>query len=216
MTYGRSGTTLLQGILNSIPGYLIRGENRWAPYHLYQFHQVCSAARDGQYSRGHRLGPDHPWFGMDDFPLEAALSYQRTLVLETLLRPRRTTRVAGFKEIMWASGDYETFVDEGYIDYLIALFPDARFLINTRDLDATLRSGWWPNRPDGRAQLTRADRQVRVSGSGHSISTMTTMSATSRPCGHSSTGSARTSIPSRSMRSCAFDTPPDPPSKGTR
>ena len=161
VTYGRSGSTLLQGILNSIPGYLIRGENRWAPYHLYQFHQVCSAARDAQYSRGHRLGPDHPWFRMDDFPLEAALSYQRTLVLETLLRPRRTTRVAGFKEIMWASGDYETFVDEGYIDYLIALFPDARFLINTRDLDATLRSGWWPNRPDGRAQLTRADRQGR-------------------------------------------------------
>src|SRR5688572_1085508 len=27
VTYGRSGSTLLQGVLNSIPGYLIRGEN---------------------------------------------------------------------------------------------------------------------------------------------------------------------------------------------
>ena len=27
MTYGRSGSTLVQGLLNSIPGYLIRGEN---------------------------------------------------------------------------------------------------------------------------------------------------------------------------------------------
>ena len=28
MTYGRSGSTLLMGILNSIPGWLLRGENR--------------------------------------------------------------------------------------------------------------------------------------------------------------------------------------------
>jgi hypothetical protein len=27
MTYGRSGSTLLMGLLNTIPGYLVRGEN---------------------------------------------------------------------------------------------------------------------------------------------------------------------------------------------
>ena len=32
-TYGRSGSTLLQGVLNSIPGYLIRGHGlyTWGP-----------------------------------------------------------------------------------------------------------------------------------------------------------------------------------------
>ena len=34
MTYGRSGSTLLMGILNSIPGWLLRGENRHAMRHL--------------------------------------------------------------------------------------------------------------------------------------------------------------------------------------
>lgn len=38
VTYGRSGSTLVQGLLNSIPGYLIRGENRGVLYRLYQYH----------------------------------------------------------------------------------------------------------------------------------------------------------------------------------
>ncbi len=47
MTYGRSGSTLVQGILDSIPGYLIRGENRDALPHLFAYHQtlVKEAAR---------------------------------------------------------------------------------------------------------------------------------------------------------------------------
>ena len=39
VTYGRSGSTLLQGILNSIEGCLIRGENDNFCFALYQAHQ---------------------------------------------------------------------------------------------------------------------------------------------------------------------------------
>lgn len=161
VTYGRSGSTLLQGILNAIPGYLIRGENRWALYDLYRFHDKSVRARNAQFSAGRRLGPEHPWFGADDFPVDASLIHLRRLVTETILRPGRRTRVCGFKEIMWASGDYAEFVDPGYIDFLLALFPDARFLINTRDLAATARSGWWPRRENAAETLRMADAQVR-------------------------------------------------------
>ena len=41
MTYGRSGSTLLMGLLNTIPGYLIRGENDDALRFLHDFHQTC-------------------------------------------------------------------------------------------------------------------------------------------------------------------------------
>jgi hypothetical protein len=34
VTYGRSGSTLLQGVLNGIPGFLIRGENKDIVGHL--------------------------------------------------------------------------------------------------------------------------------------------------------------------------------------
>ena len=53
MTYGRSGSTLLMGILNSIPGWLLRGENRHAMRHLYDFH------RSGLTEKA-RVDPDRP------------------------------------------------------------------------------------------------------------------------------------------------------------
>ena len=40
VTYGRSGSTLLMGLLNTLPGYLIRGENRDALHHLFLFDQT--------------------------------------------------------------------------------------------------------------------------------------------------------------------------------
>lgn len=40
ITYGRSGSTLLQGILNSIPGYLIRGENENLMAHFYNAYKI--------------------------------------------------------------------------------------------------------------------------------------------------------------------------------
>ena len=43
MTYGRSGSTLVQGLLNAIPGYLIRGENAAALNHLHGFHKTMLA-----------------------------------------------------------------------------------------------------------------------------------------------------------------------------
>jgi hypothetical protein len=44
VTYGRSGSTLLQGVLNSIPGYLVRGENRQALRHLRALMQITRTA----------------------------------------------------------------------------------------------------------------------------------------------------------------------------
>ena len=57
VTYGRSGSTLLQGILNSIPGYLVRGENRQALRHLYAFHTAAVQERRRQRRGQHAAGP---------------------------------------------------------------------------------------------------------------------------------------------------------------
>jgi hypothetical protein len=39
VTYGRSGSTLLQGLLNSIPRYCIRGENYNAMFYMFRAYQ---------------------------------------------------------------------------------------------------------------------------------------------------------------------------------
>ena len=90
MTYGRSGSTLVQGILNSIPGYLVRGENRDALHHLFAYHQtlVKEAARVTR-EDGSRLPVTHPFYGMDDFSAEVSLDRIRQLATATVLRPPR-------------------------------------------------------------------------------------------------------------------------------
>ena len=45
ITYGRSGSTLLQGILNSISGVLVRGENANMCYHVFYAYQAILEAK---------------------------------------------------------------------------------------------------------------------------------------------------------------------------
>jgi hypothetical protein len=149
VTYGRSGSTLLQGVLNSIPGYLIRGENDGSIYHLHQFHAAC-VQRRRRLRRRFELPLDttNPHFGLDEFPTQASIRILRRLITRTVLRPENDTRVAGFKEIRWYQDDLPE-----YVDFLRTVFPDARFLVNTRDHAAVLKSGWWPDKPqDGRLE----------------------------------------------------------------
>jgi hypothetical protein len=153
VTYGRSGSTLLMGLLNSIPGYLLRGENDGAVYHLYRFHSTCTR-RKRRLRRRFELPLDttNPHFGLDDFPGRVSLRRLRALVTATVLRPEPGTRVTGFKEIRWYQEDVAD-----YVEFLRALFPDARFIVNTRDHDAVLKSGWWPDQPqDGRLERMEA------------------------------------------------------------
>ena len=149
MTYGRSGSTLVQGILNSIPGYLIRGENRDALHHLFAYHQtlVKEAARVTR-EDGSRLAVTHPFYGMDEFSAEVSLDRIRQLATATVLRPEPGTRVTGFKEIRWYQDDLPE-----YVDFLRAVFPGARFIVNTRDHEAVLASKFWRSKPrDGRLE----------------------------------------------------------------
>jgi sulfotransferase family protein len=150
LSYGRSGSTLLQGILNSIPGYLIRGENREALYHLYEFHRACAreAARLRRRHDGRPVPVTDAFYGMDGFSEQQSLAAIRELFTRTVLRPDRSTRTTGFKEIRWYRDDLPDF-----ITFVGQVFPGARFVINTRDHEQVLRSRWWANLPrDGRLE----------------------------------------------------------------
>ncbi|MDN4173226.1 sulfotransferase [Nocardioides sp. SOB77] len=137
VTYGRSGSTLVSGLLNAIPGYLIRGENRDALHHLFTFHRtMLTESRRGSKERLRQ--PTHPFFGIADFPAQRSLAGIRRLVVDTVLRPEEDTRVTGFKEIRWYHPDLEE-----YVAWLREVFPGARFLVNTRAHADVLQSKWW-------------------------------------------------------------------------
>jgi len=153
MTYGRSGSTLVQGLLNSIPGYLIRGENSAALNHLHAFHRTL-VDESGRGNLVNRRKVTHPFFGMPDFPPAVSLADIRRLVLDTVLRPEPDTRVTGFKEIRWYQEDLAA-----YVAFLRDVFPGARFVVNTRNQADVLRSKWWAKK-DNAAYLAGIEERI--------------------------------------------------------
>lgn len=155
VTYGRSGSTLLQGILSSTPGWLIRGENGDAMRPLYEFHRSGIESRERRLTARERPMTD-PWFGMDEFPAAISLRQLRALALTTILRPEADTRVVGFKEIRWWRHDDLL----AYADFLCELFPGAQFVVNTRNLEDVAQSKWWADLDDPVAELTRHEQRI--------------------------------------------------------
>lgn len=147
VTYGRSGSTLLQGILSSVPGVMIRGENGGVIDHLFRFHDTVRGHRE-RLARPGGLPPSHPWWGIDGYADDSALRNLRTLLLETVLRPAPDTRLVGFKEIDWP---VERLPE--VLEFVRAVFPGARFVLNTRDLHDVARSKWWARQPDALGRL---------------------------------------------------------------
>lgn len=158
LTYGRTGSTLLQGIITRTPGYCIRGENGGAVYELFRYYQSAMHHR-GRLARRSPLPPEHAWWGIDGFPEDVALREIRALILDTLIRPTVGARTVGFKEIKWS---YEDLDD--YLAFLRVVFPGVRFVVNTRNLADVAVSKWWARRPNAMQDLRKLDEQVRQAG----------------------------------------------------
>lgn len=159
MAYGRSGSTLLQAILNSTPGVLIRGENHALPYHLHQFQQ--SAVKDAAWAGDAARRKVHPFFGIRDYPADLATTRMRELLLDAVLRPEPDTKVLGFKEIRW----YQEDLPE-YLAFMRQVFPGARFILNTRRLEDAAKSSWWADRPDAYERLVEVERMMFAAADG--------------------------------------------------
>ena len=173
VTYGRSGSTLLQNLLNRFDGYCIRGENNATLSHLVR---AWDAVERGESMRGARwrgvlMEPGNPWYGAELVDPDA---YGRALAAtftREVLHPPAGTRVAGFKEIRHTSQSQVNLFPR-QMEFMRRFFPDARFVFNTRDHDAVMRSGWWTKwtrtDPDAvRALLTRADALFSESAAAH-------------------------------------------------
>lgn len=157
VTYGRSGSTLLMGLLNQIPGYVIRGENRAALRHLHNYHRILMTERE-RHSATRSRQTTHPWFGIADVPAQRLTEGVRHLAVSTLLRPDPGTRVTGFKEIRWMQNNLEE-----HLTWLQEVFPGARFVINTRKVENVLKSRWWAegDREKNEIVLREVDQRLR-------------------------------------------------------
>jgi Sulfotransferase family len=174
VTYGRTGSTVLQAALNALPGVLVRGENYSAFRGLNAYVQAIAETAD----RHHAGRPTHPWFGSARLDPAAVVADLREHVLETVLRPKADTRWVGFKEVRYEPGHFAEYEDLlNYLLFLDKLFPGIRYLMNVRDPQDAARSGWWPGNANAeevlavtRDRLAEAvDDLTRMLGRGRAV-----------------------------------------------
>lgn len=149
VTYGRSGSTLLQRLIQTIPGCTLRGENFNAIEGIWQsFNRV----RKTRATWGKTPQPDlSPWYGADEVrPLLYANAMIDAMIAH-VLRPPQDARYFGFKEIRYITLD-DRFPE--MLHFMRAHFKDAFFIFNTRDAEDVKKSAWWKNKePDHIRQM---------------------------------------------------------------
>lgn len=147
VTFGRSGSTILNNVLNAIPGYQIRGENHGALFHLWQAGRAVRTTHD-RYGPGElRKGVESPFYGASRLSPDLWEDVLAAGFVANVLRPSAETRVAGFKEIRHTPNFMTDDQFRGYMDHLLAVFPGARIVFNTRKVEEVVRSGWWADMP---------------------------------------------------------------------
>ena len=154
VTYGRSGSTLLQGLLNSIDGVYVAGENGNFLYGAFLAHDALQKAVK-KFSGAHADNPTGAWYGINSTDPDCFVRGLWPLVKGTLFSDAsRRTRCFGFKEIRYFELVPRSRL-HAYLDFLAELFPDPAFVINLRNHDDVLRSAWWPRRANRTALRKR-------------------------------------------------------------
>jgi len=142
ISYGRSGSTLLQGVLNSIDGVVIRGENMNMCFHLFETYQALLKSKT---HNGNSI--QSPFYGSESLDEKYFLNRTKETVRNLLLaNPKKesTTTCYGFKEIRYTQ-IHEDLI--GYLEFLRKLFPSPCFIFNTRNNEDVVKSwisvGWY-------------------------------------------------------------------------
>jgi len=142
VTYGRSGSTLVQGLLNALPRTLVRGENNL--YVLHLFRAMASVEEFRSLHLRHNPRASHSaFYGLHAIKPRSFVQMTRTLVTGHLLGSVRPSSVdvLGFKEVLWHHVlPPET---ESFFDFLDSAFPGCLYVLNEREHDRVVGSGFW-------------------------------------------------------------------------
>jgi hypothetical protein len=163
VTYGRSGSTLLQGLLNSIDGCLVRGENYGFLFGMYTSYKNLLRAKTEREGKS----PQQPWFGSQLLDDRLFLKQTRKLVQDLLLanvKSPEKIRCYGFKEIRYQE---DTVLE--YLDFLRKIFQKPAFIFNTRNIDDVAKSAWWKDREpeEVRLRLTSLENRFKEYSQDH-------------------------------------------------
>lgn len=156
VTYGRSGSTLVQGLLNTMPRTLVRGENGFYVEHLFRAWRA--AARIRRKRKGPRANNStNAFYGANALTRQRFVRNANRLVTGAILGsedPADYDRI-GFKEIDWYHIEPEE--TEAFFEWFDEVCPGAKYVLNTRDVEQAMSSGFWQRRDadDSAAAIAR-------------------------------------------------------------
>jgi hypothetical protein len=142
VTYGRSGSTLVQGLLNTLPRTLVRGENNLYVLHLFRAMHSAQAFRKTHLK--HNPKASHSaFYGLNEITPASFVQSTRGLVTGHLLGSVSPDEVdtLGFKEVLWHR--IRPAETEAFFDFLDKAFPGCLFVLNERDHEKVVGSGFW-------------------------------------------------------------------------
>jgi hypothetical protein len=155
VTYGRSGSTLLQGILNSIPGCLIRGENFNFCEGLFLSYKAYLRTQQEHGGDPTTSDASSPWYGALHLDADQYMADMGAMVRAHLTRgvpAGEQPKCMGFKEIRYLSmemhGEPEAYAANlhAYLDFLGRLLPGLGIVFLTREHAQVVKSAWWKTR----------------------------------------------------------------------
>jgi len=164
LTYGRTGSTLLTGVLNAMPGVLVRGENQNMFAGLYQGYRRLRSTRETYGENAHCS--TSPFFGTHRLCEQRYLDHARALARDQLVTGSpRDVRVYGFKETRYTRAQ---LAEDGvgalppYLDFLAQLFPAPAFVVLTRTHADVAASSFWRRlgEAEARRQMAGFDEDV--------------------------------------------------------
>ena len=165
VTAGRTGSTILQHLLNQDPETLIRGENN---NFFYYFYRACHAIEDPNAAK-FRLasGSEHPWYGFENFKSEELKKQTRSLAIKFLLGDNSLNdyQRIGFKEIRffplirYKPNSNEPNASEliNYLSFLANTLGNVKFIHLTRESSEVVKSGWWGVNGNQQEKIERID-----------------------------------------------------------
>lgn len=142
VTYGRSGSTILQSLLQTIPDAHIKGENGNVLVELYRASLAANHARKTWGKKNQPLS--HPWYGANEIN---PVRFEKRLVrmfTEEILNVPSDARWFGFKEIRYPNLGNEL---PEFLNFCRRIFPNAHFVFNSRNGKDVAKSKWWARKP---------------------------------------------------------------------
>ena len=157
LSYPRSGSTVIQSLLNTVDGYCIRGEYMGAITSLTDFIDVIrlSTTDVKDVVGGNTLIPSSPLFGISEVKESEVVESLRKFYVNLILKPPPLTEVVGWKENFISPLTNGEKYANTMLGILRDMFPNANYVINIRNPDDVSRSAVWKQSVSAREDIER-------------------------------------------------------------